>query len=236
MALPKLNAAPKFELAVPSTGKKVRYRPFLVKEEKNLMIAAESGDNTSVFRTLIDTISSCVEDDINQNKLTTFDIEYMFLKMRAKSVGETSRVGVKCTECETSNEQEIRIDQLEIDMPDIETKVELTDSITVELQWPAFTDLISMGMVEGKDASTEQAFTMIRSCLKTIITDEERINLSDVPESEIQDFIESMSSAQFEKIKKFIDSVPKLEHEVNFTCKNCGHDNKVLIEGVASFL
>lgn len=236
MALPKLNAAPKFELAVPSTGKKVRYRPFLVKEEKNLMIAAESGDNTSVFRTLIDTISSCVEDDINQNKLTTFDIEYMFLKMRAKSVGETSRVGVKCAECETSNEQEIRIDQLEIDMPDIETTVELTDSITVELQWPAFTDLISMGMVEGKDASTEQAFTMIRSCLKTIITDEERINLSDVPESEIQDFIESMSSAQFEKIKKFIDSVPKLEHEVSFTCKNCGHDNKVLIEGVASFL
>lgn len=236
MALPKLNAAPKFELAVPSTGKKVRYRPFLVKEEKNLMIAAESGDNTSVFRTLIDTISSCVEDDINKNKLTTFDIEYMFLKMRAKSVGETSRIGVKCTECETSNEQEIRIDQLEIDMPDIETTVELTPGISVELQWPAFNDLISIGMVEGQNPSTEQAFTMIRACLKTIVTEEERIDVSDVPEAEVQEFIESMSSAQFESIKKFIDNVPKLEHEIDFKCKHCGHDNKVLIEGVASFL
>ena len=236
MALPKLNAAPKFELAVPSTGKKVRYRPFLVKEEKNLMIAAESGDNTSVFRTLIDTISSCVEDDINKNKLTTFDIEYMFLKMRAKSVGETSRIGVKCTECETSNEQEIRIDQLEIDMPDIETTVELTPGISVELQWPAFNDLISIGMVEGQNPSTEQAFTMIRACLKTIVTEEERIDVSEVPEAEVQEFIESMSSAQFESIKKFIDNVPKLEHEIDFKCKNCGHDNKVIIEGVASFL
>ena len=99
MALPKLNSAPKYEMTIPSSGKMVRYRPFLVKEEKALMIASESGNPKDVFKGLVDTIGACVDGEINTNKLTSFDVEYMFLQMRAKSVGETSKVGLKCSEC-----------------------------------------------------------------------------------------------------------------------------------------
>lgn len=237
MALPKLNSAPKYELNIPSTGSPVRYRPFLVKEEKNLMIASESGDPKNIFRALIDTIGACVESDLDTRKLTSFDVEYMFLQMRAKSVGESTKVGLKCSECSTPNEQIINLDEITVAVPEVETLIELTDTISLEVSYPTFNSIIESGINEGnQEANTEQAFSLIRSCLRTIITEEERINLSEVTKEEVQDFLDSMSSAQFEKIKAFVDGIPKLEHDVDFTCKNCGHENKLTIEGIANFL
>lgn len=236
MALPKLNNAPKYEMTIPSSGKSVRYRPFLVKEEKNLMIASESGDPKNVFRALIDTISACVEDNIPANKLTSFDVEYMFLQMRSKSVGESSKVALKCSECGTPNELAIRLDEIQIEVPEVVTKIELTDDITLEVGYPTFNDIIDAGINEGQEANTDQAFALIRSCLREIITEDERISLSEVSAQEVQDFLDSMNTAQFDEIKKFVDSIPKLTHDVDFDCKECGHKNELTIEGVANFL
>ena len=236
MALPKLNNAPKYEMTIPSLGKSVRYRPFLVKEEKNLMIASESGDPKNVFRALIDTISSCVEDNIQANKLTSFDVEYMFLQMRSKSVGESSKVALKCSECGAPNELSIRLDEIQIEVPEVVTKIELTDDITLKVGYPTFNDIIDAGINEGQEANTDQAFALIRSCLREIITEDERIDLSEVSVQEVQDFLDSMNTVQFDKIKNFVDSIPKLTHDIDFECKECGHKNELTIEGVANFL
>jgi len=235
MALPKLNNAPKYEMTIPSLGKSVRYRPFLVKEEKNLMIASESGDPKNVFRALVDTINACVEDNIPSSKLTSFDVEYMFLQMRSKSVGESSKVGLRCTNCDTSNELNIRLDEITIDVEEPVTKIELTEDITLEVGYPTFNDIIDVGIQEG-EGNTEQAFALIRSCLKEVITEDERINLAEVSKKEVQDFLDSMSAEQFAKIKDFVDSIPKLSHDVKFECTSCGHNNELTIEGVANFL
>ena len=236
MALPKLNNAPKYELTIPSSGETVRYRPFLVKEEKNLMIAAESKDNKTIFRSLVDTIMTCIDDKVDDKKLTSFDIEYMFLQLRSKSVGESSKIGLRCSECQVGNEITVRLDDIKIDMPDVNKMIKLTDDITVEVDWPTFNDLINSEVTQTENPTTAQAFKLICSCLKTIHTEEERINLSDVTDEELQEFLDSMSSGQFDLIKSFIDQIPKLEHEVEFTCKSCNHENKLIIEGVSNFL
>ena len=138
MALPKLNDAPKYEIAVPSTGQKVRYRPYLVKEEKVLMLAMESQDQRSALNAIVDTIESCVQDDLNTKDLTTFDVEYLFTQIRSKSVGETAKIGVTCTHCDQQNEIEIKLDDIKVGNPDgLETNIELTDNITLLMRWPS---------------------------------------------------------------------------------------------------
>ena len=236
MALPKLNSAPKYEMTIPSSGKSVRYRPFLVKEEKNLMIASESGDPKNVFRALVDTIGSCVEDNIHTGKLTSFDVEYMFLQMRTKSVGESSKVGLKCESCDTTNDVSIRLDEIKVDVPEVVTQIKLTDDITLEVGYPTFNDIINVGIGDGDQANTDQAFALIRSCLREIVTEDERIDLSEVSPKEVQEFLDSMNTEQFTEIRNFVDSIPKLTHDVDFTCKNCNHENKLTIEGIANFL
>lgn len=233
MALPKLNDAPKYEMEIPSTGKRVRYRPFLVKEEKNLMIAAESGDNKVVFKALVDTIAACVDDEINTKALTTFDVEYMFLQLRSKSVGETSKIVLSCSECNHRNEVMVDLDQVKIDVPEVNKVIQITDDITISVDYPAFDAIIDS---TSEDASAQAAFALIRACIKSINTEEERIDVKDTSPEELQDFLESMSTVQFEKIKEFVETIPKLEHDIDFSCSSCGAANNIHVEGVANFL
>ena len=232
MALPKLNSNPKFELTIPSTGKKVRFRPFLVKEEKALMIAMESGNNMDALNGLLDTIAACC-DDLNVNALTTFDIEYLFLQVRAKSVGETAKVGLKCNNCNQSTEVSIKVDDLKVDIPEIEKTIQIDSDISIDVDWPRFTDMIQMNR---ENPTTDDAFKMMGKCIKSIITKEEKINVDDVAYSELLEFMESMNTSQFTKIKEFVDKIPRIKHDVSFKCKNCEHENNVTVEGVESFL
>lgn len=236
MALPKLNNTPKYELTIPSTQQKVMYRPFLVKEEKSLMIAAESGNQQNVLRTLIETIGNCVETDIPLSKLTSFDIEYMFLQLRSKSVGESATVGLKCDDCGTANEVSINLEEIKIKIPKVQKNVKLNSKISLDLDWPSFRDIIDAGMAEGDEATAEQAFSLIRSCMKAVNTEDERIMLNDASKQEIEEFVDSMSTAQFQKVREFIEVIPKLSHDVNYKCKKCGFTNNIKVEGVANFL
>ena len=234
MALPKLKNAPIYEMVTPSTGKKVRYRPFLMKEEKNLMIAMESKDSKSVIHTLLDTIESCVDGEIVKSNLTTFDVEYMFLKIRSKSVGETTTIRAKCEECGEMNDIQVNIDDIHIEVPKLDNVIQLSDDISVELSWPSYIDLADVDFTD--EVSTEQVFKIMQKCFKSINTEDERILVKDTSPEELEEFIESMSSKQFDEIRKYIDSMPKLSHDIEFECKHCGHKNKVTVEGLTGFL
>jgi len=131
MALPKLNSSPKYEMTIPSSNARVNFRPFLMKEEKTLMIAMESQDPKTIMNSLLDTINACVVDKVNENKLTSFDVEYMFLQIRSKSVGETAKVGVKCSHCEHLNEIDVNLDEIKVDVPEVEKILTLDENCLI---------------------------------------------------------------------------------------------------------
>ena len=236
MALPRLNNDVNYNLVIPSTNKEIQYRPFLMKEEKTLLTAMESKNNKVIFNSLLDTIKSCIKDDIKVNTLTSFDIEYMFLQIRSKSVGETAKVGVNCNKCQHLNEIEIKLDDIKIDIPNVDKTIQLDDKITLEVDWPSFNDLIKSDIIEEGEITTDKIFGMMQHCFKAIVTDDERINLKDVSKQELQDFIDSMNAGQFSKIRDFIESILKLQHLIEFDCAGCGEHNSQMLEGVSNFL
>ena len=233
-ALPKLNATPKHEMVVPSTGKTVMFRPYLVKEEKILLMAFETKDEKTAMQAMLDTIDACVEGEYVKSKLTTFDIEYMFTQIRGKSVGESVNVNLICQECKTKNEMNINLSELTIDVPkNVESTVELTDTISVELQYPPFKTFID-NFKEGIQ-ETQFGFMVIRECFSAVISDDERIDVSEVSAKEIDDFIDSMTSDQIKLITDFVDTIPSLEKEVKYDCSNCGHHNELKLKGIQDF-
>ena len=236
MALPRLNNDVNYNLVIPSMNKEIKYRPFLMKEEKTLLTAMESKDNKVIFNSLLDTIRSCVKDDIKMNSLTSFDVEYMFLQIRSKSVGETAKVGVSCTKCQHLNEIEIKLDDIKIDIPYIDKIINLDDNIKLEVDWPSFNDLIKSDIIEEGDITTDKIFGMMEHCFRAVITDDERINLKEVSKKELTDFIDSMDSKQFSKIKDFIQEIPKLKHDYELTCEGCNKQIKNTLEGLTNFL
>ena len=172
MALPKLNETPKYEVTIPSTGKTVRFRPYLVKEEKVLMMAFESGDQKASLRAIVDTIQACVVDDLDVENLATFDIEYLFTQIRSKSVGESSTLMIKCSECEKQNEYKFDVSTVKIEMPKQESVVELTPSVTIELGYPTYKTVMNTDL-NGNEIDV--GFEMAGNCIKTIRTEVEYV-------------------------------------------------------------
>jgi len=233
MALPKLNDSPKYALKIPSTQKRVRFRPYLVKEEKVLMMAAETKDASATMSAIADTIEACCDENIDRENLTTFDIEYMFTKIRAKSSGETAQIVMACQNCETNNEITINLDSLEVKMPKVKNMAKLTNEITIELRYPPFVNLLEYDLQNIN--STETGFSLAAECIKAIHHGEERIDVNEVSKKEILDFIEQMTSEQFKNIMEFMETMPKLEYAAKFKCSGCEKPNSQKIEGLNSF-
>lgn len=237
MALPKLNTAPIYEMSVPSTGDRVSYRPYLVKEEKVLMMAFESGDQKQALKAIVATIDACIQDKINVAELATFDVEYMFTQIRSKSAGEKSTVLLKCQHCETQNEIDIDLSAIEVEITEDDMKVELTDQITVEMKYPPYKSVME------SDLSGDQVklgLDMVVASIAGVIVknglEEERMDAKDVSKKELMEFIESMTSEQFERVTKYIGDLPAMKHDAKFKCINCGHDNEVELKGISDFL
>ena len=231
--LPKLNDTPKYQLTIPSSGKKVKYRPYLVKEEKILLTAVEMGNFTTMINAIVDTIKACVQEDVKVDDLSTFDIEYMFLKIRGKSVGENINIKGGCTECSAQNDISINIDDINIEKSKQDKKVQLTDQVSLILKYPSYTDISSS--MNNDDEDLNFAFEMSLNVIDSIQTENENIKASDVERSELRDFVESMSSAQYAKITNFISEMPSLKHEVKFKCTSCEADNTIVLEGINDF-
>jgi DNA-directed RNA polymerase subunit M/transcription elongation factor TFIIS len=234
MALPKLNDVPKYELVVPSTGKTVSYRPYLVKEEKVLMIAFETGDQRQSLGAIVDTIKSCVQEEILDHELTTFDIEYMFTQIRSRSVGETATVLLSCSECNHKNERDIDVSSIKVNVPKEKNNIiELTPSISVEMKYPSYVDIKTTDF--NQDELT-LGFELASNCISAILTEEERIDTKDIKKEEVLEFIESMTQDQFKKVGQFLESMPALMHKDTFTCEKCGTENTVILRGMQDFL
>ena len=207
-----------------------------MKEQKALMIAAETNEPKLMFRSVLDVLIGCIEEKVYHSQLTSFDVEYMFLQMRAKSVGESSEIKIKCEKCGLGHDITIDLEELKVDGNHGTKIVEFTDEIKVELNYPTYTDMIDAGVGEGKDITSDQMFQIVHSCIRAVITPDERIDMKDVDKKEVQEFIESMNTEQFAEGQEFIQNIPRLSHSVKFKCTGCEHENDLKIEGIASFL
>ena len=232
MALPKLKTLT-YELNLPSTGKAVKYRPFLVKEQKNLMIAQESDDAKIIENAFADIINDCTFGEIDPYKMPLFDIEYVFLRLRGKSVGEKIKLNVLCPDDEkTRVDVEINLEEVAIQMHGDHTNVvEVTDSISVIMKYPSLSDM------DGFDASgrVESLFDMLKRCVHEIHDGDDVYARVDMSEKELNEFIESMSTDQFENLSTFFETMPKLQHAIEVTNPKTKKKGEVLIEGLQNF-
>jgi len=246
MALPKVKVM-YHTLILPSTGKEVRFRPFLVKEEKILMMAMQSGESADMINSLKDIINNCMEEDINVSELAMFDFEYIFLQLRARSVGDT--IDIKYTEEETICsidekeclfESSINIDEIKLENVKLQSGlIDITDNIKVKLRWPKVDDAAAIGALSGDSQNQEKivtaTFSMIASCIEYIMDGEDMHKPVDYTEKEIDDFLNSLSSGQFKSIQTYFEDLPKLKKDVISTCTKCGNTNVKKLEGVNDF-
>ena len=229
MALPKLNDTPKYELKIPSTGKKVKFRPYLVKEEKVLLMAAETGDINQVMNSIIDTVCACTNDKVDRTQLTTFDLEYMFVKIRSKSVGENVELNLKCESCEHPNNHTVNLDEVECVNKRSDYVVQLTDKIAVELKYPSY------GSIDLTGDDSTLGFEVLANCISAVLTEDERIDIADEPKESVHEFLESMSKDQFDKLSDVLNDMPQVKMDVSFDCEKCEHHNELQIKGIQSF-
>lgn len=235
MALPKLNDKPKYEVVIPSTQQSVRFRPYLVKEEKVLMMAMESKNQKQMLEAVVDTITACLDEPISQSSLTIFDVEYLFTQIRSKSVGESAKVGLKCKTCEHTNEVNVKLDNVKVEVKKTNNTVDLGNNIKLIMKYPRYKDVINTESLQEDNSTTKQTFDMIVQCIDSVQTEDENIKVSDEPYEEVMSFIESLNTAQFAKIRSFVEDMPKLKHELDYVCEKCGEKNEVVLEGMNDF-
>ena len=236
MPLPKINT-PTYELTLPSNGKKIKYRPFLVREEKILIMALETEDQKQITDAVIQILSSCiVTRGVKIEKLATFDIEYLFLNVRSKSVGETIKVNIICPDDEkTSVEIPIDLDSIKIKKDKSHTDiVKLDDTLSMKLKYPSMKQFIESNFEAGKETITN-TMEVITSCIDIIYNDEESWNASESTQKELEEFIDQLDTKQFQIIEKFFDTMPKLSHRVKVTNPKTNVESTVILEGLAAF-
>ena len=228
MPLPVLEA-PKYNLVVPSTKKKLQYRPFLVKEEKILMIAQESKDASQIESSIKQIIKACTFEKIDIDSLLTYDLEYILLKLREKSVGETTNFSLACEKCGAKNEVTINLEDVSIDFPEKvpDNTIELAEGIGITLS-PV--SIKRLGKLDQNNINS-----VIATVIETIYDEKNVYSVDSVSKKELDTFIDSFTHKNLEDIQNFVKNQPTLKHTVTFKCSECGHENTYTLEGIQSF-
>ena len=237
MPLPKI-ATPTYELELPSTGQSIQYRPFLVKEEKVLVIALESEDNKQITTAIKAVLKSCIlTKGVKVESLPTFDIEFLFLNIRGKSVGEELEVNVICPDDgETTVPVVINLDEIEVQKDENHSnKIKIDDSIMMELKYPSLDQFIKNNFDFNDKNAMDQSFELIASCIDKVYTEDEVWATADCTKKEVKEFLESMNSQQFKEIEAFFETMPKLSLSFMVTTPNRKVESDVVLEGLASF-
>ena len=238
MPLPKI-ATPTYELELPSTGKKIKYRPFLVREEKILIMALESEDTKQISDAIKTVLSDCVMSrGVKVNDLSTFDIEYLFLNVRAKSVGETVEVNITCPDDgETQVATEIFIDEIKVKKdPEHSNIIKLDDNLSLQMKYPSLNQFVESNFEVGENSSdVDKSLSVITSCINTVFNEEESWSASDCTKKELKDFVDQMNTKQFKEVEKFFETMPKLSHTIKVKNPNTEVESEVVLEGLASF-
>ena len=235
MPLPKI-ATPTYELVLPSSNRKIRYRPFLVKEEKLLIIAMESEDQKQITNAIKNVISNCIlTRGTKVEKLSTFDIEYLFLNIRSRSIGESIDLVITCPDDgETKVNAQIYIDEIGIKKDkDHNPDIKLDDTYTMRLKYPSLDQFIDDNF--NFDEDKDNSFDIISSCIDMVFSEEEAWEAKDCTKKELLEFVERLNSIQFKEVEKFFDTMPKLSHEIEVENPNTKVKSKVALEGLASF-
>jgi hypothetical protein len=237
MPLPKI-ATPTYELELPSTGQIIKYRPFLVKEEKLLVIALESEDTKQITNAIKTVIKNCIETKgIKVEALPTFDIEYLFLNIRAKSVGEEIEVNIICPDDEeTSVPVKIDVDEIKVQKNENHSnKIKLDDTLMMEMKYPSLDQFIKNNFDLSTNNAMEQSFELVASCVDKIYNEDEVWATADVTKKELMEFLDQMNSAQFKEIEKFFETMPKLSHTIKVKNPKTEVESEVVLEGLSSF-
>jgi len=237
MPLPKI-ATPTYELELPSTEQPVNYRPFLVKEEKLLVLALESEDTKQITTAIKSVLKSCVlTKGIKVEHLPTFDIEYLFLHIRGKSVGEEIEVNITCPDDEiTQVPITLNLDDIKVQKNDNHNnQIKLDDNLMMELKYPSLDQFIKNNFDFDEKNQMEQSFDLIGTCIDKIYNEEEVWATADCTKKEIKEFLESMNSSQFKEIENFFETMPKLSHTIKVTNPKTKVESEVVLEGLASF-
>lgn len=238
MPLPKIST-PSYELELPSTGETITYRPFLVREEKLLVLAMESENQKDISRAIKEVLKSCIKSKVKVESLPTFDIEYLFLNIRGKSVGEEVEVTVTCPDDEkTEVDITIPIDEIQIQKSkDHDDTIPLDDVLTMKMKYPSLDQFIQTNFdVSGsKGTQLEQSFDLISQCIDSIYSEEEAWTASEFSKKELNEFLEQLNSSQFQQIERFFETMPKLSYDVAITNPKTKKKSSVTLEGLASF-
>ena len=237
MPLPTIST-PTYELTLPSSNRKIKYRPFLVKEEKILILAMESQDTKQIASAVKDVISKCIlSKGIKVDRLSTFDIEYLFLNIRGKSVGEQIEVMVTCPDDEkTQVPMSINIDSIKVQKDDDHSiDIKLDDVYTLRMKYPSLTEFIKNNFSALEDMSVDDTFDLIASCIDQVYSEEESWASEECTKKELTTFVESLNSNQFKKVEKFFETMPKLSHTVKVTNPNTNVESEIKIEGLQNF-
>ena len=236
MALP-MNETPVYTLEIPSTKTKVKYRPFLIKEEKALLIAQQSEDSIVMVDTLKQVVKSCLKDNVDVDEFATFDLEYVFTQIRAKSVGEIIDLKIRCDDC--TDEKAIAtvfvdLTKLKVDIsPDHNNKINLFDDVGIVLKYPTI-DVIKL--FEALDTNNlDQVFDVIVNCIDYIFTDKEVFYAKEQSKEELVEFLNNLTSDQFERVQKFFETMPRLKQEIEYVCPVCSKKHQRVLEGLQSF-
>ena len=233
MALPRIDT-PTYQLTLPSTQEKIDYRPFLVKEQKIIMMAQESKDEKQIVRSMTDLISSCTFGKIDISNLPTYDVEYMFLKIRSKSAGETVELNLMCPDDgETQVPTKINLEDIEVSMTvGHSNMIDITDNIKLQLRYPIYSDATQVGGLDQSDG----VFKLLTRCIDKIIYGDQEYNRVDITDKEIEEFIDQLNTDQFNNIVEFFNTMPKLRHVVQITNPKTKVKSEVVLEGLQNFL
>lgn len=234
MPLPKL-VAPTYELELPSTGQKIKYRPFLVKEEKVLLLAMESEDEKQMINAVQTILKNCVQTKIKIDELSIFDIEYLFLNIRAKSVGEEIELNVTCPDDgETVVPVTLNVEDIKVQKSDDHERIiKLNEKTSLVMKYPSMEMFVQNNFTGNMKA--EDIFELASSCIDQVIEGEDVYEVKSFSKKEINEFLDSLDTSQFLKVQKFFETMPKLSHTITVTNPNTGKESEVVIEGLASF-
>lgn len=228
-----LTATQTYELALPSNGKKIEYRSFLVKEEKILLMASESKNEKEMYRAMQNVVGACTFGKVDMSESPVMDIEYLFVKIRSKSVGETSKPSIKCSKCDAHNEIVVDLVGLEptID-PKHKNKIEISKDVILEMRYPRFSDVEKNQAIESE---TQRLFALMSVCIEKIYSPRGTIVTKDLDSSELVDFLDNLTQAQFKQISDFFETMPQLKKTIEYQCKKCNNNETITLRGAQDF-
>lgn len=231
MKLPQANIA-NYTMRLKTTGKEISFRPYTVKEEKVLLIALESKDIDQIINAIYNVVDSCTFNQFDSRALATFELEELFINIRSKSVGEVINLQIKCSECDELNKSTMNLLEYMINEPTTDNKINIGQGIGFVLKYPSF-GVAKLVMDEGSNA--EKIIKMCAMCIDYIYDENEVYPASEASEEDLLQFVESLTTDQFREVKEFLDTSPKLQNTIKFTCTGCGHMNQEVVEGLQNF-